>query len=326
MSTLSPLAVRMHIANNQLKSVLLLATFPVLLLFMVGALTGLMAFATTPPGVPFGLAQGVAAGVEGVRQYGTTAIGGALVWFVISFVANTYLMNWMTGARPVDRAQAPQLYAMLERLSATAGMAAPKLQIIDTPALNAFASGMTQGTYAVTLTTGLVRTLPADELEAVMAHELSHIKHHDVRLLMVSVVFVGMLSVLSEMVFYKMRAGLFRGNNRKTGLILVLGLVVLIVGRLLATGIRFALSRRREYMADAGAVAITKNPDAMIRALQRISGNSAMDVPDEAKQMFIDNPPAFGGLLRTHPRIEDRVHALELLKTEAPARRGPWSR
>ena len=196
----------------------------------------------------------------------------------------------------------------------------PKLNIIETDALNAFASGITDDTYTVTLTRGLINTLDRDELEAVIAHELTHIRNRDVRLLIISVVFVGIFSFFGEMVF----RGLFRtgrhigghtrsrnGDSRGGGALILIAVAVIAIAYLLSIVIRFALSRKREFLADAGAVDLTRNPDAMISALEKISGRSKVDIPGGVQQMMIDNPSPFAGIFLTHPPIEKRVTALQ---------------
>ena len=195
----------------------------------------------------------------------------------------------------------------------------PSLRIMETSARNAFASGLTERQYTVSVTRGLMETLETDELEAVLAHELSHIRHKDVRLLVISVIFVGIISFVGEM----MARGLFRGSLRRAGgsrrgsggtaaIIILVALAIVAVAYALAIVIRFALSRRREYMADAGAVELTKNPDAMIRALEKISGAYEVEkAPGEVREMFIfDKASGFASLFSTHPSLEQRVEAL----------------
>lgn len=298
-----------HIWNNQIKSVLVLAMFPVLLLMLI-----FLFFALAGPEIygagSYGNYDLFQMGVDGMLRYGHFAILGALVWFSIAWVFQGSMIRAATGAREVTRKEAPEIYNMLENLCISRGLKMPSLQIIDTPALNAFASGIDDKSYRVTLTTGIIEKLQKDELEAVLAHELSHIRHKDVRLLIFTVIFSGMISFLCEMLYRTLVYG--GGGRKKDGRLILIAFGVLAVGYVLAIILRFALSRKREYLADAGAVELTHNPDAMIRALRQISGKSDMpDMPDNIRQMCIENTHGFvGGLFATHPPIEKRIEAL----------------
>jgi heat shock protein HtpX len=226
----------------------------------------------------------------------------------------------------------------------------PKLYIIDTDVMNAYASGIDDKSYAITVTSGLLAALDRNELEAVLAHELTHIIDRDTRLLIITIVFVGMISFLAQLLWRSIRIAAFtRGQSRRGGggaiLMVAIAAVVMFVGYLLALLLRFALSRRRELLADAGSVELTKNPDALIAALLKISKNAEMThVPSEVKQMMFENPPSafdFGGLFSTHPSIEKRVQILQglggrlpaeptsntasTLETASPTRSGPWA-
>ncbi len=301
---LAAVGLQTHIWNNQIKSVLLLLGFPVLLLLLVATFFAMMpAHPETSP---------VEAGVSGVLRYGHWVILAAIAWFVIAWFSHTSMINAASGAREISRRDNPELYNMLENLCISRGMPTPKLQIMETPMLNAFASGIDDKSYRVSLTRGLIEALEPDELEAVMAHELSHIRHKDVRLLIIAVIFAGIITFAAEMMF---RSMLYGGAGRKRdGRVMLIAFAVMAVAYLLAIGIRFALSRRREYLADAGAVELTKNPDAMISALQKISGRSDIKgMPDDIQQMMVENRTGFLGVFATHPPIEKRIEALKML-------------
>lgn len=331
---LSAVGLTTHIFNNQVKSVLLLLGFPFLLIAMTGAFFFLADIALQKSVRLSALDHAIdwqralTAATDGIVQYGHWAVLGAGLWFVVAFFFHSKMIGLATGARPVTREQFPRVYNMLENLCISRGLAMPKLQIIDSPALNAFASGIGEKTYAVTLTRGIVEALPDDELESVIAHELTHITNRDVRLLIIAVVFVGMISFFSEMAFRLLIHGgkpnfYARGGNRKNGgflVVLLIALAVLAIGYLFAIVIRFSLSRKREFLADAGAVELTKNPDAMMRALLRISGKDRVSgMPGEVQQMCIENSGAFFGLFATHPPIEARVRAIsEMTQTPVP--------
>ena len=198
-------------------------------------------------------------------------------------------------------------------------MKAPKINIIDDDSLNAFASGINDRTYTVTLSKGIIQKLNDEELEAVIAHELTHIRNRDVRLLIVSIVFVGIFSMLTQITFYTITHTRIRSNGKNGGgaiLIILIALVIAAVGYFFASLMRFAISRKREYMADAGSAEMTKNPLALASALRKIS--EAVKRSDVA-QLFIQNPgdqsksalSGLSGLFATHPPIEKRISILE---------------
>jgi heat shock protein HtpX len=306
-----------HIWNNNLKSILLLAGFPLLLLVLmyglcVGYVGVALEFSTVEEGLRLAFDQ-----LARIWPFAFLAAG---VWFLIAWMAHQALINLSTGAKPVTRAEAPDLYNLLENLCISRGISMPKLSIIDTPAMNAFASGISDKTYSITLTRGLIEGLDKRELEAVMAHELTHIRNRDVRLLIIAVIFVGIFSFFGELVFRNtFRTGVRigghssgrKGDSRGGGILILIAIALIVVAYLLAMVIRFALSQKREFLADAGAVDLTRDPDAMISALNRISGRSQIDAPAEVRQMMLDNKSDFAGIFATHPSIEKRVAALE---------------
>lgn len=306
-----------HIWNNNLKSVLLLSGFPVLLLIlMFGLNVGYVGLTADVASIEDGLALAL----DNMNRTWPFAFLGAGVWFAIAWMAHQALINMSTGARPVTRAEEPDLYNLLENLCISRGIPTPKLSIIDTPALNAFASGVSEKNYSITLTRGIVEALDRAELEAVMAHELTHIRNRDVRLLIIAVIFVGIFSFFGEMFFRNtFRTGVRigghtssrKGDSRGGGVLILIAIALVVIAYLLAMVIRFSLSQKREFLADAGAVDLTRNPDAMIAALEKISGRSTMDAPGEVRQMMLDNTAEFAGLFATHPSIEKRIAALE---------------
>lgn len=312
----SAVGLQTHIWNNNAKSVMLLVGYPLLLVLMLFAFFALMAaFAgqgSYAPGYAAAQPSAIDAGLTGVRFYWHWAVGLATAWFLIAWMFHQSMINRSTGAHPATRAEYPELYNLLENLCISRGLAMPKLYIIDNPALNAYASGLSEKSYAVTVTTGLMQSLNRAEIEAVLAHELTHIINRDVRLLIIGVIFAGMISFFAEMAFRGLIHGGMRSRNgRSAGAVMLIAVVILAVGYLFSLVIRMAISRRREFLADAGAVELTRNPDAMVSALRRISGNSKIEgTPAEVQQMFIENPPAFTGLFSTHPPIEARIDSL----------------
>ena len=205
------------------------------------------------------------------------------------------------------------------------GMKMPALYIIESPALNAYASGINEKSFAVTLTRGLVDSLTDEELEGVIAHELMHIRNKDVRLLIVTIVFVGIFGVVVDILFRNILFGNMtrRRNDKDQGSpVIIVIFIVAIVLYFLSMIFKFALSRSREYMADAGAVEMTRNSMAMASALRKVSGRSKVTTSnDEVKELFLDNTPeegsskgfsgGIGNLFSTHPPIEKRIKILE---------------
>lgn len=320
--------------NNNIKSMVLLAMFPVLLLALLGfifffvgefsnsrqAFYAFDLYSVLGTGSPLDLA------LAAIYAYWPIVIGIATVWVLIGYLFNDAIIHAATGAEQVTRAEQPELYNLVENLCISRGMKVPKLYIVDTDALNAYASGIDERSYAVTVTSGLLAVLNKDELEAVLAHELTHIMERDTRVLIVTIVFVGMISFLTQGLWRFIRISAFtRGRGKNQGAVMVFLLIAAVasfVGYLLALVLRFAISRRREYQADAGSVDLTKNPDALISALMKISQNP--DVPhvsSEVRQMFIESPPssfALAQLFDTHPPIEKRIAVLEQLGGHVP--------
>lgn len=330
-----------HIWNNNWKSVLLMAGFPILLILLLYALFLLFAGFSGVSVGPDPVAGPFIWAADALAQAWPFAVAGAILWFGIAYVFYQNIIDAATGARKVERTAEPKLYNLLENLCISRGITMPALRIMETDALNAFATGLHKGQYSITVTRGLMNTLNDQEIEAVLAHELTHIRNHDVRLLVISVVFVGIFSFLGEMGFRSLRFG---GASRSSGgsssrsssggrdgggaiIAILAALVIIAIAYALAIVIRFALSRRREYLADAGAVELTKNPDAMISALQKISGNAVVNAPSEVREMFIENPHSeFASLFATHPPIAKRIAALAQYaggRVEATAK-GPW--
>jgi len=235
------------------------------------------------------------------------------------------MVRALSHAHAVTRKEEPELYNLLENLCITQGMAMPKLNIIETHARNAFASGINESSYTVTVTRGLLNSLSKDEVEGVLAHELIHIINRDVRLLMVTVIFTGMVGFAAQMSWSFIRNSFrvrTRSNGKSGGGILILFAIALVlwIGYMATLFMRFAISRRREFMADAGAVEMTKNPEAMMRALMRIAGRDNIpQAPADIDMMCIENAQPFMGLFATHPPIQSRIKLIaEMTNTQIP--------
>jgi heat shock protein HtpX len=251
------------------------------------------------------------------------ATGGTIVWIVIAYYFHQSMIDAVTGADDVSRTEQPRLYNLLENLCISRGITMPKLKIIDDEALNAFATGMNERQYSITVTSGLLNRLNDAEMEAVLGHELTHIRNGDVRMLVVAVIIAGVVAFFAELLFrmwfysgfgWGRRArddGEDRGRGG-AGFAIVIAIVLIALAYVLSIFIRFGLSRSREYLADAGSVELTKNPDAMIMALRKIEGRGELpSAPSAVMEMCVDNPrTGFGELFDTHPPVDRRVEAL----------------
>jgi len=245
---------------------------------------------------------------------------GTAVWIVIAYYFHQSMIDAITGGREIQRSDDPRLYTILENLCISRGIPTPKLKLIESDALNAFATGMNAKQYSITVTTGLLDRLNDAEIESVLGHELTHIRNGDVRMMVVAVIIVGVISFFAELIFrlWFYNGLSFRGSRSDerrgggAGIAMLVAIGLLVVAYLLSFLIRLALSRSREFLADAGSVELTKNPDAMISALRKIEGRGELPGATSAvMEMCIDNPrEGFGELFDTHPSVESRITAL----------------
>jgi heat shock protein HtpX len=243
---------------------------------------------------------------------------GAGIWFVIAWFSHTAIIYAATDSKPLERNENKRVYNLVENLCISTGMTMPEVRIIEDDSLNAFASGISKGTFSVSLSRGIINKLDDDELESVIAHELTHIRNRDVRLLIISIVFVGIFAFISETLFRSMRFGRI-GKDKKGGATIIIALILALIGYLIASLLRFALSRKREYLADSGAVELTHNPLSLASALRKISADPAIEAVKrrDVAQMFIENPQVSEknvfslSLFSTHPPISKRIQLLE---------------
>ncbi len=252
------------------------------------------------------------------------ATAGTAVWILIAYRFHQSMIDAITGGRVVTREEEPRLYNLLENLCISRGITMPKLKVTDDEALNAFATGLNEKQYSITVTTGLLNRLDDSEVEAVLGHELTHIRNGDVRMLVIAVVIAGAISFFAEMFFRMMyysrwggsRSGGSGSSDRKgsggAGVAIFIAVGLIALAWALSLVIRFALSRSREFLADAGSVELTKNPDAMISALRKIEGRGELQAANSAvMEMCIDNPRSgIADLFATHPSIDRRIAAL----------------
>jgi heat shock protein HtpX len=307
-----------HIQSNKRRSIALLIG----LFFLVYVMTyagALLAEAMTGYG---GVNEMMRAALRDLIYALPWVTGGTLLWIVIAYRFHQSMIDALTGGREVTRQEEPGLYNLLENLCISRGITMPKLKVAEDDALNAFATGLNDKQYSITVTSGLIARLDDREMEAVLGHELTHIRNGDVRLLIIAVVIAGVLSFFAELVFRLLFQGGMRwgggrssSSDRKSsgaGVAVLIALALIAVAWLLSIVIRFALSRSREFLADAGSVELTKDPDAMISALRKIEGRGELQGATSAvMEMCVDNPrEGFADLFATHPSIDSRIAAL----------------
>jgi heat shock protein HtpX len=337
-----------HIQANRLRSILLLASFVALLhallfsfLLILNALEG-------------GSFDEIA--LRALSEFAgawPVAAAAAAAWFVVAWFFHAGFIRAATGARGISRDQAPKLYNALENLCISRGITMPALQIIETPALNAYAAGLKEGQYVIAVTRGLMDTLEPAELEAVLAHELTHIRNKDTQMMVVAIIFAGIFAFFADLIIGRWdfpygwsptrrpdglpttgvrpersggggfswgRGGNSGGGSKDRGnmgsgalIAIAVAVVIILISWGISTLIRLALSRSREYLADAGAAELTKDPDAMIGALRKIESKAAFPVPSRMEAFFIENPSpsSMFGLFSTHPTIPRRIEALQ---------------
>ncbi len=320
-----------YIWNNNLRSVVLLCFYPFIVLAVVW-----LCFFIVSEGWQWPASWYWPKTVWFVRDYGWMVLLAIAGWLVVAWFLNASMTRRITGAREVTRQSDPELFHLLDELCIANGVAAPRLNIIETHARNAFASGVSQRSFSITLTRGLLQSLTKDEVQAVLAHELAHILNRDVRLLTVCIIFTGMFGFSANVLWRMLRSfgrtrmrvrvsGRRRGKDGGQQVIMALyGVaIVLYAAYFVSLLARFAISRVREYSADAGGIEMTKTPDAMMRALLRISGRDHIpDTTDDVAMMCVVNSrPAMLGMFRTHPPMDARIAAIsEIFMVPEPDR------
>ena len=311
-------------SQNNVRSLILLCLFPCLVVALVFLFCFLLVIFTVDNSYETQFSVWDMS-MELFVQIVPYVIGGVLIWFIIAYFANTSIINSATGSHSLSRKENKRVYNLVENLCMSQGMKMPKVNVIDDDSLNAFASGINERTYTVTLSRGIIDKLDDEELEAVIAHELSHIRNHDVRLLIISIVFVGIFSMLAEMAirmaFYSNSGRSRNGKDGGGAVILLVAALVAAIGFVFSSLMRFAISRKREYLADAGAAEMTKRPWALASALRKISQDPDIEAVtrDDVAQLFIEHPgkhvkgvfSGLSGLFATHPPIKKRIQVLE---------------
>lgn len=324
--------IQTQIRRNNRLSILLLLLFPAIILGTVWAFMAAVSFYSGGyDDVNGELVHTVDLATVNRNFLATVpyVVGGVAIWFVIAYFSNAAMIKAATKARSLTRKENPRVYNIVENLCMTAGMEMPQINVVDDPQLNAFASGINQKTYAVTLTTGIIHRLNDEELAGVIAHELTHIRNRDTRLLITSIIFVGIVSTLMSMMLRMLYYNfVFGGRRDKKGEgngstipILLIGFVLAAVAYFFTLMTRFAISRRREYMADAGGAELSGNPLALASALKKISQDPGLDHVnrEDIAQMFIMHPDEMetgllgfvDSLFSTHPDVRKRIEILE---------------
>jgi heat shock protein HtpX len=250
----------------------------------------------------------------------------AIVYGFISYFASARITLALAGARPIQKSDAPELYRVVENLSIAAGLPMPKVYIVDDPSPNAFATGRNPERAIVAVHSGILPLLDKEELEGVLAHELSHVGNYDIRFMSIVVVLVSIIAVLSDLF---LRASWFMGDDEErqgNQLFLIMGIVGAVLAPIAASLVQLAISRRREYLADASGALLTRYPEGLARALEKISQGPAPErqVSSAVAPLYISSP--FAGregllgsvakLFDTHPPIADRVAKLRQMEAQ----------
>lgn len=313
------IGLHQQIQRNNFNSFLLLIAFPVLLLVMFYVVIYFIARdnASEYPGDNYPISIDHNAMFLTVVPFILIGVG---IWFLIAWATHAAFIRLATGSKPLERKENKRVYNLVENLCISQGMKMPKINIIEDDSLNAFASGIDQKSYSVTLSRGIINKLDDDELEGVIAHELSHIRNRDVRVLIISIIFVGIFAFLAEVALRSLRFSGGKKNGKGGGAIILIAIVVTAAAYLISMLLRFGISRKREYLADAGAADMTKKPYALAGALKKISSDPWIEAVEnrDVAQLFIDNPTpsthksaSWDNMFATHPRIEKRIELLE---------------
>jgi len=295
--------LQQQIRANRLRTALVLVAFALLIVLVAGAI-----YVLYDVGV------------------GAVVLGLGAAYGVYAYLSSGKMVARLTGAHPVTREEWPEQYHLIDTVSIAAGMEAPPpLYVVDDPAPNAFAAGRTPATSYVVVTRGLLQTMSSRELEGVLAHEVSHIRNRDVRLMTLAAVLVGVVALISDLLgrllYFGGSGGRRRGGDNSGWIFLVLAIVTIILAPLAAVMIQMSLSRRREFLADASAAEITNDPEGLALALRRLEldQREIQHVNQATAHLYIETPlrnttgPArfAAGLFNTHPPLAARIGVLE---------------
>jgi len=254
--------------------------------------------------------------------YGSDVAFYASLAFAAVYIAVTYffadkLILSLAGAREAQKGEFPYLVNVVEGLSMAAGVPAPKIYVVDDPGLNAFATGISPDKASVVFTTGLLSSMNRAELEGVAAHEISHIKNYDSKMATLVVIMVGLMALISDFglrsMFWGKRGGGRSGKGE--GVIALFSLLIIILAPILAQVVRLALSRQREYLADATGAQLTRYPEGLASALEKIKkiGAAVQNASETTASLYFANPLTVGQLFSTHPPIDERISRLRAM-------------
>lgn len=240
------------------------------------------------------------------------AIVGSFIYAIFCYFSGSRMALAVNGAKEIAKRDNPRVYRMVENLSITEGLPMPKVYIMEDSALNAFATGRDPNHSSVCVTIGLLDALDDQELEGVLAHEMGHIKNYDIRVSMIAFALTMVISLIADLIFHMV---FLRDNRNASPYILIIGIVAAIIAPIIATMIQLAISRRREYLADATGALTTRYPEGLARALEKIAGASSITKKQNTAtaHLFFANPlksGSFAGLFSTHPPIDERVKRL----------------
>lgn len=242
-------------------------------------------------------------------------LGVAAVYALIQYFAAGSLAVAMTGAQEIEKRDNPRLYRIVENLAIATGLPTPKVYIIDDPAPNAFATGRDPKHAIVAATTGLLDIMDDSELEAVIAHEIGHVQNYDIRVSMIAFGLVSVIGLLSDIVLRMLFFGDNRRDSNSNPIVLIIGIVVIILAPIIAAIVQMAVSRQREYLADATGALTTRHPEGLARALEKLQqyGRPMQRQNSASAHLFFNDPlkPSFlSKLFSTHPPLEDRIARL----------------
>jgi len=307
-----------QISRNNRNSFFLLIAFPALLLAMVYAA---VYFLVKNHNSNAEINDRVYDSTQTFIGVAPLVLVGVAIWFLIAWLGHSVFIRMATGSKPLDRKENKRVYNLVENLCIQKGMQMPKIYIIEDDSLNAFASGIDKKSFSISVSRGLLNKLEDDELEGVLAHELTHIINRDVRVLIISIIFVGIFAFLAEMAFRSIRfTGRSSKDSKGSGAIILIAIVVTALAYFISMLLRFGISRSREYLADAGAAEITKKPYGLANALKKIKGDPFIEAVEsrDVAQLFIDNPQvserksgSWDNMFATHPPIDRRIELLE---------------
>lgn len=255
-------------------------------------------------------------GNPGITPY---VLVGALLYALLSYYSSSKMALALNGAHEIQKRDNPRLFRIVENLSITEGLPTPKVYIIDDPAPNAFATGRNPRSASVCATTGLLDMMDDPELQGVMAHELGHVKNYDIRVSMIAFALVAVVSILADIM---LRISWFSDSDDNNGIFFVIGIIAALLAPLIAVMIQLAVSRKREYLADATGALTTRYPEGLANALEKIkkSGSVMKKQNTSTAHLFFSNPlkaKGLSSLFSTHPPIDDRIKQLREMGSHA---------